>query len=204
MIDRDSFFTHARANPFGGAMKQDQVDGCNAILDAWEARPDLTDCRWLAYMLATAKWETAHTMQPIEEYGRGQGRPYGVSINGRVYYGRGYVQLTWATNYARMAALTGADLVGHPERALEPKLAALIMIEGMKGGLFTGVGLPRYFGATIEDPVNARRIVNGTDRAEEIAAIHHAFLAALTDTAPAGNATDACVAAPGWDPARAA
>lgn len=176
MIDRDSFFGHVRARPFGGAMRQSQVDGCNAILDAWESRPDLTDRRWLAYMLATAKWETAHTMQPIEEYGRGQGRPYGVSVNGQVYYGRGYVQLTWATNYARMAALTGADLVGHPELALEPKLAALIMFEGMKGGLFTGVGLPRYFGATVDDPVNARRIVNGTDRAQEIAALHAGFL----------------------------
>ena len=34
MIDRDGFFRHVRANPFGGAMKQGQVDGCNAILDA--------------------------------------------------------------------------------------------------------------------------------------------------------------------------
>lgn len=179
MIDRDRFFGRARANPFGGSMRQGQVDGCNAILDAWESRPDLGDRRWLAYMLATAKWETAHTMQPIEEYGRGRGRPYGVSVNGQVYYGRGYVQLTWATNYARMAALTGADLVGHPGLALEPRLAALIMIEGMKGGLFTGVGLPRYFGAAADDAVNARRIINGTDRAEEIAAIHAGFVAAF-------------------------
>ncbi|HTE37915.1 MAG TPA: hypothetical protein VK630_15350, partial [Reyranella sp.] len=95
------------------------------------------------------------------------------------YYGRGYVQLTWLTNYAKMAALTGADLVNHPELALEPKLAALIMLEGMKGGLFTGVGLPRYFGATVDDPVNARRIVNGTDRAQEIAALHAGFLRGL-------------------------
>jgi hypothetical protein len=179
MIDRDSFFAHVRANPFGGTMRQGQVDGCNAILDAWESRPDFIDPRWLAYMLATAKWETAHTMQPIEEYGKGRGRPYGVAVDGHVYHGRGYVQLTWATNYARMAALTGVDLVGCPELALEPRLAALIMFEGMRGGLFTGVGLPRYFGTTVDDPVNARRIVNGTDRAEEIAAIHAGFLGAL-------------------------
>jgi putative chitinase len=182
MIDRQKFFAGVRANPFGGWMKQGQVDGCNAILESWEARPSFTDRRWLAYMLATAKHETAHTMQPIEEYGKGRGLAYGQPdpATGQVYYGRGYVQLTWKANYARMAALTGADLVNHPELALEPRLAALIMFEGMKGGLFTGVGLPRYFGATADDPVNARRIINGTDRAAEIAAIHAAFLVALS------------------------
>jgi hypothetical protein len=36
MIDRARFFTHVRGDPFGGAMSQGRVDGCNAILDAWE------------------------------------------------------------------------------------------------------------------------------------------------------------------------
>jgi len=181
MIDRDRFFVKARANPFGGTMKQGQVDGCNAILDAWESRPEFTDRRWLAYMLATAKWETAHTMHPVEEYGHGAGQPYGVPdpVTGQIYYGRGYVQLTWKTNYQKMAALTGADLVNVPALALDPKLAALIMFDGMKGGLFTGVGLPRYFDATHDDPVNARRIINGTDHADDIARIHYGFLGAL-------------------------
>jgi predicted chitinase len=82
-------------------------------------------------------------------------------------------------NYQKMAALTGTDLVNHPELALDPKIAALVMFDGMKGGLFTGVGLPRYFDATHDDPVNARRIINGTDHANDIAQIHSAFLAAL-------------------------
>lgn len=180
MLDRGKFFSLARANPFGGSMLQHQVDGCNAILDGWESRAELTDLRWLAYMLATAKWETAHTMQPIEEFGKGRGRAYGITVNGQVYYGRGYVQLTWAVNYARMAALTGADLVNHPELALEPKIAALVMFDGMKDGLFTGVGLPRYFNDSTDDPIDARRIINGTDHAQEVAEIHVAFLAGLT------------------------
>jgi putative chitinase len=180
MIDRRKFFDGVRANPFGGSMRQGQVDGCNTLIAAWEARSDMGDPRWLAYMLATAKWETAHTMQPIEEYAKGRGRPYGVPTqDGRVFYGRGYVQLTWATNYARMAALTGVDLVHHPELALEPRLAALIMFEGMKGGLFTGVGLPTFFNSQRDDPIGARRIINGMDHAEDIAAIHAGFLAGL-------------------------
>ena len=179
MIDRNRFFSAARAGAFGGTMTQGQVDGCGAILDGWESRPEFTDLRWLAYMLATAKHETAHTMQPIEEYGKGAGHAYGEPVNGQIYYGRGYVQLTWATNYARMAALTGVDLVGHPELALDPKIAALIMFDGMKGGLFTGVGLPRYFNDQTCDWVNARRIINGTDRAGAIADIARAFYIAL-------------------------
>jgi hypothetical protein len=179
-VDRDRFFGRIRVNPFGGTLKQSQVDGCNVLLDAWEARPAFSDPRWLAYMLATAKWETAHTMQPIEEYGKGQGRPYGVAVNGHVYYGRGYVQLTWAVNYAKMAALSGADLVNRPEFALDPATAALVMFEGMRSGLFTGVGLPVFFNERRDDPIGARRIINGTDHAEEIAAIHAGFLKALT------------------------
>lgn len=181
MIDRGRFFTAVRSGPFGGSMTQGQVDGCNAILDSWEARPDFTDRRWLAYMLATAKWETAHTMQPIEEIGKGHGRPYGrPTADGRAFYGRGYVQLTWATNYAKMAALTGADLVCHPDLALDPEIAAVILLEGMKGGMFTGVGLPRCFNDAVDDPVNARRIINGTDHAADIAVIHAGFLAGLS------------------------
>ncbi len=36
-------------------------------------------------------------MQPIEEYGRGKGRKYGAPAGpyGKIYFGRGYVQLTW-------------------------------------------------------------------------------------------------------------
>src|SRR5689334_14433111 len=96
LIDRDKFFGRVRVNPFGGRLSQQQVDGCNAVLDGWESRPDFTDRRWLAYMLATAKWETANTMKPVEEIGKGRGRAYGVpKANGQIYYGRGYVQLTW-------------------------------------------------------------------------------------------------------------
>lgn len=180
-IDRDRFFACVRANPFGGSMTQGQVDGCNTILDAWEARPEFTDRRWLAYMLATTKWETAHTMKPVEEYGHGAGHAYGVPdpATGQTYYGRGYVQLTFKDNYQKMSIITGVDLVHNPALALDPDIAAVIMFEGMKRGSFTGVGLPRYFSVTTNDPVNARRIINGTDHALDISNIHHAFLMAL-------------------------
>ena len=180
-MNRKAFFKEVREELFNNYLLQNQVDGINAILDVWDSRTDMDDIRWLAYMLATTKWETANTMQPIEEYGRGRGHAYGIvdPSTGKAYYGRGYVQLTWKINYKNMSGLVGVDLVTNPEKALDPKIAALIMFDGMKGGLFTGVGLPKYFNDTRDDPVQARKIINGTDHAEEIAEIHKRFLGAI-------------------------
>ncbi|WP_319798338.1 glycoside hydrolase family 19 protein [Nitrobacter sp.] len=163
MINRERFFTPTRMRVFGGILRQSQVDGMTALLNEWEARYPNGDPRWLAYELATTTWETAHTMQPIEEYGRGVGQPYGRPdpVTGKAYYGRGFVQLTWKSNYQKMSGVVGVDLVTHPERALEPAIAAAILFEGMEHGDFTGVGLPRYFNATTENWNGARAIING-------------------------------------------
>jgi hypothetical protein len=126
MIDRAIFFDQVRKLPFPGAISQTQVAGCNALLDEAERRG--FDFRWTAYCLATAYHETAHTMLPIAEYGRGKGKAYGEPINGKTYYGRGYVQLTWIKNYEKMGALLKADLVGNPELAMDPKIAAQVMV----------------------------------------------------------------------------
>jgi hypothetical protein len=44
-----------------------------------------------------------------------------------------------------------------------------IMSLGMRQGSFTGVGLSKYINADKCDYVNARRIINGTDKAQTIA-----------------------------------
>ena len=123
-------------------LSQSQVDGTNALLDEWEKERSGEDTRWLAYVLATAYHETAHTMQPIAEYGHGSGRPYGVpdEITHLAYYGRGFCQLTWKSNYRVAGDFCGADLVAHPELALDPHIAAKIICEGMKDGWFTARG----------------------------------------------------------------
>jgi putative chitinase len=46
-------------------------------------------------------------------------------------------------------------------------------------GLFTGKKLSHYFNDNIDDPVGARRIVNGTDKAKLIALYHKNFLDAI-------------------------
>jgi hypothetical protein len=186
-VDRAPFFTCVRPF-FGGMLTQSQVDGMNAILDAWDAwLPDNTDLgpniRWLAYALATAFHETARTMQPIAEYGHGAGRDYGIPdpVTHQIYYGRGYVQLTWKANYQVQSARLGTDLVEDPDLALRPDLAANIMLHGMAAGSFTGRRLGQYFGANPahDDPVNARRIINGIDQATLIASYYRVFRAAV-------------------------
>lgn len=102
----------------------------------------------------------------------------------RLYFGRGDVQLTWYENYERMGKLLGVPLLLHPELALEPGISARIMIERMMRGSsgrgdFTGVSLEDYFNDHTDDPMSARRIVNGMDCAYRIAEIHKKFLAAL-------------------------
>lgn len=179
MIDRAGFFKGARLSLFGGVLTQPQVDGMSAILNEWEHRA-LTDLRWLAYMLGTTYWETSKTMQPVreafwlsEDWRRQNLRYY-------PYYGRGFVQLTWARNYIKMGQLLHVDLVNFPDRAMDLPIATQVLFEGMLRaesgvGDFTNHSLEEFFNDTTEDWVNARTIINGLDRADEIAAIAQDF-----------------------------
>src|SRR5262245_7655890 len=189
MINRKTFFDAARAKIFHGILNQTQVDSMNAILDEYEKRK-LTDLRWLANMLGTVFRECGSNMAPVRETfatsdAQARARLAGVSyaqpdpVTGQSYYGRGLVQLTHKSNYAKQGARLGIDLVNNPDLALDPHIAADIMFTGMIEGHFTGVGLPKFFNDTTEDWVNARRIINGLDHADEVAAISRRFFDAL-------------------------
>ena len=189
MIDRDKFFAAVRADPFGGNLSQSQVDGLNYLLDTWEGYYQSDeDIRWLAYALATAFHETAQTMAPIEEYGKGGSSSYAKPAGpyDQCYYGRGFVQLTWENNYIKGEQVLKdkfdleCPMHRYPHRMLEHEPAALVLFDGSISGWFTGVGLPQYFNATTEDPYNARRVINGVDCAEQIAEYYRAFKEALT------------------------
>jgi hypothetical protein len=184
MMNRTFFFDQVRRTLFDGKLKQSQVVGLAAVLDAWEGGYKRKDDRWLAYMLATAHHETDRTMRPIREYGRGKGKKYGVPDpqNGQVYYGRGYVQLTWRANYQAMSKIAKVDLVDDPDLALQPDHASIIMFEGMMRGIFTGKMLADYFDLDTEDWVNARKIINGLDKANTIASYGKSYYAAISYT----------------------
>lgn len=168
-----------------GPLNQKQVDGFNAILKATELLPK----SWRAYILATAWHETAHTMQPISEYGRGRGKPYGKPGRNKnqIPHGRGYVQLTWDDNYELMdkEIEAGGALIRNYELANEPATAAKILVVGMVKGLFNGrrKGLDFYLPCetgTHEQFRQARRTVNIMDKADHIANHALTFQKALT------------------------
>lgn len=198
-----AFFDSVRRNPFGGSLTQDQVGGMSHLRAAWGRYGD-GDRRKLAYILATTFHETARKMQPITEYGQ---REYFNKYEGRgdlgnviagdgyKFRGRGYVQITGRRNYYDWEVRLGIDLTTYPEKTLEPDIAVRIIIEGMMLGTFTGKDLTDYINSNGCNYYEARRIVNGLDRATTIAGYAQAFQAAL-DAETVLPATEAAPIAP--------
>lgn len=219
-MDKTKFYAHLRrrdSGVFGTSLKQSQVDGIEAILDAGRGLP----LSWLAYALATAYGETGGRMKPITEnmnytsaarieqvfsHARRKGIPGSQlarnpqklantvyadilgnggpgSGDGWRYRGHGLVQLTGKDNFLRMSRLVGVDLVAHPERSLEPAIAAKALIAGIRDGIYTGKKaadyLPETGDATKAQFTQARRIINGTFEASKYAGYAVAFQAAL-------------------------
>jgi hypothetical protein len=175
-FNREIYFDSVRDSLFNGSMNQVQVNGQNVILTIFEMRVyrgSTDDLRHCAYPLATTAHETGFEMAPIVEYGKGDGMEYGVPDpeTKQTYYGRGFVQLTWRDNYARATRelqLTGEnDLEWHADSALKMPIAAAVMYQGMTGGWFRTHDdgkpetLARYFSNTVNDPYEAREIING-------------------------------------------
>lgn len=189
MTNPTAFFAALRKRDsglFGTSLSQVQVNGLNAILHVTEGQP----ISYRAYMLATPYLETARTMRPITEFGRRSyfdkyepGTKIGKMLgntqpgDGYLFRGRGYVQLTGRANYARAGAKLGVMLEQSPDLALLPDIAAEILLRGMLEGWFTGKKLSDYLPV---DYLHARRIINGMDRAGDIAGYAVAFERALT------------------------
>ncbi len=191
MIDRKTFYDTVRHSPFSKRLTQQQVDGMNDLLDAWE-QSGYTDLRWLAYILGGVYHEAGKRMVPVREgfaktdasarkivAARRYGKPAGPY--GHVYYGRGRIQNTWLENYRKLEARFGQPFVKEPDRLLESKIDALVTIHGHAEGIWTGKELADYFNDTDADWINARRIINGTDKASTIAGYAKAFYVALLD-----------------------
>lgn len=141
----------------------------------------------LAYILATAYHESAHTMRPVREtlatndkqaiarldsaFAKGQLKWVKTPYWRDGWFGRGYVQITHKANYDKFG-ITKSE-------ALDTDIAIRVLLDGMIKGMFTGKKLSDYITLSKSDFVGARRIVNGTDRAKDIAALAKQYDAAL-------------------------
>ena len=142
-----------------GFNSESQIRNVEAIVNTCKEH-SVSLGREIAYILGTAQLESR--LEPVREEGRGVGEVYG-----QIYYGRGFVQLTYLDNYRKMeiklreGGFGDVDLVGDPDRALEPQIAAFALVVGMRDGMFTGRTLSTYIRSETDfDYIGARSIVN--------------------------------------------
>ena len=132
-----------------------------------------------AYILATAYHETAHTMEPVEEaYWLSDGWR---KKNLRYYpwHGRGHVQMTWKNNYVRAARELGLPFDKEPALALQSEPSVKCLVRGCMKGWWTGKSIGDYITLQKSDFYGARRVVNGLDKASEIAKLAKQYDEAL-------------------------
>lgn len=92
----------------------------------------------MAGAMATVRVETARTFLPIREYADGsayEGRHdlgNDVQGDGPKFKGRGYIQLTGRYNYETYLHKLKVDLIGNPDLALDPTIAAEIFAQYFK------------------------------------------------------------------------
>ena len=65
-FDRDRFFRDWPAR-ISLPLSQARRDAVDLLLAQFESDPDFTMMREPAYVLATIRWETAHTFRPVKE-----------------------------------------------------------------------------------------------------------------------------------------
>lgn len=142
----------------------------------------------IAYMLATTWHESAFTMLPIKEYGgdkylskydtgrlaRVLGNTPEADGDGQFYAGRGYVMITGKDNYRKFSALLNIDLIQFPDLALDPTIAADILVVGSLKGMFTSKQLSNYIRyGTRAEFIKARKVINGVD--DNVSIAEHAI-----------------------------
>ena len=187
-----------------GSMDNSTKDNLTQIFDFIKQEQDIKDVRYVAYILATIKWETAHTFKPITEFGPsddyfesnfGSNTDVGKNLgnvelgDGVRFKGRGYLILNGRKNYELMNEVlklkdTDNDLLKNPEKALDPIIAYRIASYGMRNGFFTGGQwkLSDFISDNKVDYESARQIVNGNDKAVAIADIARKFESILRES----------------------
>lgn len=126
------------------------------------------DIRHLAYILATADYETGRTFLPIEDETRGKGTLYATmtKTNGKpylkpmqLYYRRGIVPLVGYENYRKISRKSGINILENPSLIMTQEIAVMVLVDSMMHGWYTGRKLSDYFHTKKADWEGARAIV---------------------------------------------
>jgi putative chitinase len=166
----------------------------------------ISHLRRLSYVLATAQHGARFGAQ-LEEHGTDDGEarffepyepntPLGAALgntergDGERFRGRGFVHIRGRASYAVWSRRLGLPdqlvegtpvpfFVAHPAALAQPNVAAQTLVRGMRDGLFTGTTLGHFINDKQTDYYSARRVVNGTGQAGEIAESAMAFARAI-------------------------
>jgi hypothetical protein len=179
------FPTASKVNPQSAQAKQ----AISLLLQAC-GHYRITDPNQIAYVLATAHWEShmGKWMREIgpknraeqyfnQQYAHKIGNGSVASGDGYRYRGRGFVQITGRANYQKFSgyadklcpfigiAVEAFDLLKNYELAAEPRCSAAITVFGMKYGKFRYPNtLGKFSQGDSYQFFNAREIVNGDKR----------------------------------------
>lgn len=66
--------------------------------------------------------------------------------------------------------------MNNPDKVLEPNISLFILVHGSKNGTFTGMRIEDYINSGATNFFQARRVINGIDKAQEIANIAREWL----------------------------
>lgn len=191
MMDKKIFYDNVR--PALGALTMANVQGFELFLDhaikMGSHIPIHLDS--LAYILATVWWETGKTMQPVREAFWVSHTFEGAEAWRRKhlryypFYGRSYPQFTWEVNYKKASDTWNntyrgndaeMDFVKDPDAIMDPTYGVPLTFSAMEEGWFTGRSLEDYLdhidesdSADFKEFRASRRVVNGQDRASNIA-----------------------------------
>jgi len=171
-FDRDIFFKDFELRT-GLTPKPPVKAGLTVLLDDVENDEGFTQIRDVAYVLATIRWETGQAFQPVKE--KRASRDKNPWQNNYQTAGEHLAGTSFKLASGSLA-LKADTLVKQPELVLEPPIAYAIAARGMREGWFTGKKLSDFIrDGKPPDYVNARKIINGLDQAQAVAAYASAF-----------------------------
>lgn len=166
----------------GSPSSQDEVVN---LLISTALEEGVTNKAQIANILAQVEIET--NFKYLEEFASGsayEGRSdlgNNIAGDGKRFKGRGYIQITGRTNYTKFSNILNVDFISNPDLAKNTQNAAKIAIIGMRDGIFTGKSLGDYINSSGNDFYNARRIVNGTDKANQVVTLSNKWLNVIDD-----------------------